>query len=65
MEERTPLCAVIIARSRLPLRYEHAVGPAPRGSSSGSVVLRAHDQPVLRRELVVYLTGAVIGPVGG
>ena len=36
-----------------------------RGSSGGGVRLRARDEPGLRRELSSYLTGAVIGLVGG
>ncbi|MCL4414132.1 MAG: hypothetical protein M1522_05180 [Actinobacteria bacterium] len=36
-----------------------------RGSGGGGAVLRAHDEPGLRRELSFYLTVAVIGLVGG
>ncbi|MDA8038287.1 MAG: hypothetical protein M0Z69_03850 [Actinomycetota bacterium] len=36
-----------------------------RGSGGGSAVLYARDEPVLRRNLSSYLTGAVVGLVGG
>jgi hypothetical protein len=44
-------------------RSEH--DDTSRGSGGSSVVLRAHDEPALRRELTSQLGTAVIGLVGG